>query len=119
MEEEVSKHFSRIRFFVTIALLGAFLSFAFSYILFKNVNVPLDQMQIQKINTLEDKVNQLVTAQQKGSLDLQLQMAILNMQKVANNSSGDVQAEAQKVVTETKAILEKLRGKTAPTPTKK
>ncbi len=110
MEDEIRKHLSALRTLVTIALLSVVLSFAFSYILFKNVTVPLDQLHIKKINAIEEKIDKLSSGPLKGCLDMELQRAMLNMQKVANISSGELQAQAQKVIVEIKAISDKVQG---------
>ncbi len=57
MEEEIRKHFRGVRILVTLALLAACLSFAFNYILFRDVNVPLHQLPQQELNVLQEKVD--------------------------------------------------------------
>jgi len=111
MENEIRRHISALRMLVTIALLCAILSFAFSFVLFKNASVPLDRLQIKRINMLEERVDRLGKAALKGSLDIDLQKAMLNMKKVADTSSGEVQAQAQKVLGEMKVLLDKLKEK--------
>ncbi len=113
MEDEIRKHLSALRMIVAIAMLCAILSFAFSFILFKNVSIPLDQLQIKRINAMEDKLNQLGSAKNMGALAIEAQGAVLSLQKVANHSSGEVQAQARKAIVEIKALLDTLQGKKA------
>ena len=77
MEDEVRKHFRGIRILVTLALLAACISFAFSYVLFKEVNIPLQRLQTQELVVLEGKVDHLMTSRLDGRLDVELQAALL------------------------------------------
>jgi hypothetical protein len=111
MEEEVRKHFRGIRILVTLALLAACISFAFSYVLFKEVNIPLERIRTQELNLLEGKVDYLLSSRLNGRLDVELQAALITMKDVADQTSGDVKAQAQKAIEETKALLQMLREK--------
>ena len=109
MEEDIRKHFRGVRILVTLALLAACISFAFSYVLFKEVNVPLERLRTQELNLLEGKVDYLMTSRLDGRLDVELQAALLTMRDISNQTSGDLQAQAQKALEETKALLQMLR----------
>lgn len=109
MEEDIRKHFRGVRILVTLALLAACVSFAFSYVLFKEVNVPLERIRTQELNLLEGKVDYLMSSRLDGHLDVELQAALLTMRDVANQTSGDLQAQAEKALQETKALLQMLR----------
>ena len=109
MEDETRKHFRGIRILVTLALLAACMSFAFSYVLFKEVNIPLQRMQTHELVLLEGKVDHLMTSRLDGRLDVELQSALLAMRDVAAQTSGDLQEQAQKALEETKALLQMLR----------
>jgi hypothetical protein len=116
MEEETQKHFRGIRILVTLALLAACISFAFSYILFKEVNIPLQRLRTQELNLLEGKVDYvggkvdyMMSSRLNGRLDVELQSALLSMQFVADNSKGQVKVQALKAMSETKALLDALR----------
>mgnify|MGYP001113748700 CR=1 FL=1 len=89
MEDEVRKHIRGIRILVTLALLAACISFAFSYVLFKEVNIPLERLRTQELNLLEGKVDYLMTSRLDGRLDVELQAALLAMRDVAAQTSGD------------------------------
>jgi hypothetical protein len=109
MEDDTRKHFRGIRILVTLALLAAFISFAFSYVLFKEVNIPLQRLRTHELNLLEGKVDYLMSSRLDGRLDVELQAALLTMRDVANQTSGDLQEQAEKALEETKALLEMLR----------
>ena len=111
MEEEVRKHFRGIRILVTLALLAACISFAFSYVLFKEVNIPLERIRTHELNLLEGKVDYLLSSRLDGRLDVELQAALITMKDVADQTSGDLKAQAQKAIEETKALLQMLREK--------
>ena len=109
MENEIRKHLRGIRILVTLALLAACISFAFSYILFKEVNIPLERMRTHELNLLEGKVDYLMSSRLDGRLDVELQAALIAMKDVANQTSGDLQEQARKAMEETKKLLEMLR----------
>lgn len=109
MEEEIRKHFRGVRILVTLALLAACISFAFSYVLFKEVNVPLEKLRTQELNLLEGKIDYLMTSRLDGRLDVELQAALLTMRDISNQTSGDLQEQAQKALAETKLLLQMLR----------
>jgi len=109
MEDEVRKHFRGIRILVTLALLAACISFAFSYVLFKEVSIPLERIRTHELNLLEGKVDYLMSSGLDGRLDVELQAALLTMRDVAAQTSGDLQKQAQKALEETKALLQMLR----------
>lgn len=109
MEEEIRKHFRGVRILVTLALLAACISFAFSYVLFKEVNVPLEKLRTQELNLLEGKIDYLMTSRLDGRLDVELQAALLTMRDISNQTSGDLQEQAQKALAETKLLLQLLR----------
>ena len=109
MEDEIRKHLRGIRILVTLALLAACISFAFSYILFKEVNIPLERMRTHELNLLEGKVDYLMSSRLDGRLDVELQAALIAMKDVENQTSGDLQEQARKAMEETKRLLEMLR----------
>jgi hypothetical protein len=109
MEDDVRKHFRGIRILVTLALLAACISFAFSYVLFKEVNIPLERIRTHELNLLEGKVDYLMSSRLDGRLDVELQAALLTMRDVAAQTSGDLQEQAKKALEETKALLKMLR----------
>lgn len=111
MEEETRKHLRGIRILVTLALLAACISFAFSYVLFKEVNIPLEKLRTQELNLLEGKVDYLLSSRLDGRLDVELQAALVTMRDVASQTSGDLREQAQKAMEETKALLQMLREK--------
>ena len=80
-----------------LALLAACISFAFSYVLFKEVSIPLERIRTHELNLLEGKVDYLMSSGLDGRLD------------VAAQTSGDLQEQAQKALAETKALLQMLR----------
>jgi len=109
MEEEIRKHFRGVRILVTLALLAACMSFAFSYVLFKEVNIPLERIRTHELNLLAGKVDYLMTSRLDGRLDVELQAALVTMRDVVDQTSGDLRDQAQKAVEETKALLQMLR----------
>ena len=109
MEEDIRKHFRGVRILVTLALLAACISFAFSYVLFKEVNVPLERLRTQELNLIEGKIDYLMSSRLDGRLDVELQAALLTMRDISNQASGDLQAQAQKALEETKTLLQMLR----------
>lgn len=109
MEEESRRHFRGLRILVTLALLAAFISFAFTYVLFKEVSVPLEKIRTQELNHLEGKLDYLLSSRLDGRLDVELQAALLSMRDIAENGSGEVQAQAKKAMEETKTLLSLLR----------
>ena len=94
---------------MTLALLAACISFAFSYILFKEVNMSLERMRTHELNLLEGKVDYLMSSRLDGRLDVELQAALIAMKDVENQTSGDLQEQARKAMEETKKLLEMLR----------
>jgi len=111
MEDEARKHFRGIRILITLALLVACMSFVFSYVLFKEVNIPLQRLRTQEINLLEGKIDYLMSSSMEGRLDVELQAALLTMRDVASKSSGELQDQAHKAMKETKTLLQMLRQK--------
>ncbi len=111
MEEEIRKHLSALRLLVALALLIGCLSFGFSYVLFRDVSLPLERLQTHQIKDIEKKIDNLVTSQIYGSLVQELQTSLIHMQAVIDNSSGALQAQAQKTAAETKALLKKFQTK--------
>ena len=109
MEDETRKHFRGIRILITLALLVACMSFAFSYVLFKEVSIPLERIRTHELNLLEGKVDYLMSSGLNGRMDVELQAALLTMRDVAAQTSGDLQEQAQKALEETKALLQMLR----------
>ena len=109
MEEETRKHLRGVRILVTLALLAACISFAFSYVLFKEVNIPLQRIRTHELNLLEGKVDYLMSSRLNGRLDIELQAALLAMKDVADQSSGELQAQARQAMEETKQLLQMLR----------
>ncbi len=111
MEDEIRKHFRGIRILVTLALLAACISFAFSYVLFKEVNIPLERIRTHELNLLEGKIDYLMSSRLDGRLDVELQAALITMRDVAEQTSGDLRKQAIKTLEETKALLRMLREK--------
>ena len=109
MEDEIRKHFRGIRVLVTLALLAACMSFAFSYVLFKEVSIPLERLRTHELNLLEGKLDYLMSSRMDGHLDVELQSALLTMRDVASKTSGDLQEQAYKALEETKQLLQMLR----------
>jgi hypothetical protein len=109
MEDETRKHFRGIRILVTLALLAACMSFAFSYVLFKEVSIPLERIRTHELNLLEGKVDYLMSSRLDGRLDVELQAALITMRDVAAQTSGDLQEQAKKALEETKGLLQMLR----------
>ncbi len=109
MEDEVRKHFRGIRILVTLALLAACISFAFSYVLFKEVNIPLQRIRTHELNLLEGKVDYLMSSRLDGRLDVELQAALITMRDVAGQTSGELQEQAERAMEETKGLLRMLR----------
>ena len=109
MEDDIRKHLRGIRLLVTLALLAACISFAFSYVLFKEVNIPLERMRTHELSLLEGKVDYLMSSRLDGRLDVELQSALITMKDVADQTSGDLQEQARKAMDETKKLLQMLR----------
>ena len=109
MEDETRKHFRGIRILITLALLVACMSFAFSYVLFKEVSIPLERLRTHELNLLEGKLDYLMSSRMDGHLDVELQSALLTMRDVASKTSGDLQEQAHKALEETKQLLQMLR----------
>jgi len=108
MEEEIRKHFRGVRILVTLALLAAFISFAFTYVLFKEVSVPLERLRTQEYNQLQNKVESFISSRTECTntrMVIELQLAALDLKQIAQQSSGDLQVQAQKALAETKALL--------------
>ena len=93
----------------TLALLAACLSFAFGYILFKEVSIPLERIRTQELNALQNKVDYLMNSRLDGRMDLELQMALQSMQELRLSGPATIQDQAQKAIDQTKALLEQLR----------
>jgi len=110
MEEIIQKHLRSIRIIVALALFIGLFSVGFSYILFKEVSMPLELLSSQRVNELEKKVDYLISSRLNGRMDIQLQSSLINMQEIRENSSGDIKAQAEKAMAETKELLDKLRG---------
>lgn len=109
MEEETRKHLRSIRILVTLALLAACISFAFSYVLFKEVSIPLQRIRTHELNLLEGKVDYLMSSRLDGRLDVELQAALLTMKDLADQTSGELKEQARKAIEETKQLLKMLR----------
>ena len=116
MEETVQKHLRSIRILLVIALLVSMLSFGFSYVLFKEVSVPLETLRVQQLSSIENKVNTnqvkvdyLLSSRLNGRLDIGLQSTLLQLDEVIENSAGEIKTQAEKARAETKALLDQLR----------
>jgi hypothetical protein len=109
MEDDIRKHFRGVRILVTLALLLACISFAFSYILFKEVSIPLQRIRTIELGMLEGKIDYLMSSRLDGRLDVELQAALLTMRDIASKTSGDIQDQAYKALGETKELLQMLR----------
>jgi hypothetical protein len=110
MEEDTRKHLRGVRIIVTLSLLAACLSFAFSYVLFKDVSVPLERMRSQEVSALQSKVDSMIATRMNGRMDVELQMAIHNMKELNKHASPAVKAQAAKAIQETRTLLNLLRG---------
>ncbi len=110
MEDEIRKHLRGVRIIVTLSLLAACLSFAFSYVLFKDVSVPLERMRSQELSALQTKVDYIVATRMNGRMDVELQMAVHNMKELKTHASPAVKAQAAKAIAETQNLLNMLRG---------
>jgi len=111
METDVRKHLRGMRILVTLSLLAACLSFVFSYVLFKDVSVPLERMRTQEIQALQAKVDSLsVSRWDAGRMDLELQTAIHSMKEIQGHPSSAVQEQAAKALEESRTLLELMRG---------
>ena len=82
MEAETGKHLRGIRILCTLALLAACISFAFTYVLFKEVSIPLDRLRTTEFNDLQSKVDYMLSARLNGRMEVDLQLAIHNMQEL-------------------------------------
>jgi len=109
MEDDVRKHLRGIRIIVTLSLLAACLSFAFSYVLFKDVSVPLERLRSQELSALRSEVDSIVDSRIDGRMDVELQLAIHNMKELQKYATPAVQAQAVKAVQETRELLNLLR----------
>ena len=85
------------------------MSFVFSYVLFKEVSIPLERLRTHELNLLEGKLDYLMSSRMDGHLDVELQSALLTMRDVASKTSGDLQEQAYKALEETKQLLQMLR----------
>ena len=111
MEEIVQKHLRSIRIIVALALFTALFAIGFSYILFKEVSMPLELLSTKRVNELEKKVDYLISSRLNGRMDIQLQSSLISMEEIKQNSSGEIKTQAEKAMAETKALLDRLRGK--------
>ena len=109
MEDESRRHFRGLRVLVTLALLAACLSFAFSYILFKDVSIPLNRLRSQEFNALQSKVDSILASRLNGRMDVELQMALMSMQELEDSGPQEVKVQAKKAIHETKLLLDILR----------
>ncbi len=113
MDDEIRKHLRSIRILVTLALLAAFLSFAFTYLLFKEVSTPLEAIRSQQIAKIESKIDDLATSRadsMKKRAAIELELAVHDLEQIASQSSGEVADRAAKALEETRALLELLKG---------
>ena len=118
MEQEISKNLKRMKALALIALVVAVVSLVFAYVLYRNVSSPLEKIQKEQLANLESKVNFLVSSRLDGRMDVELQLAILNIQELVDSSSGEVNIQAQKALIETQALLDTLRKTRTPVPEK-
>ena len=109
MEDESLRHFRGVRVLVTLALLAACLSFAFSYILFKDVSIPLNRLRSQEFSALESKVDYILATRLNRRMDVELQTALMSMQELKNSGPDAIKAQAQKAIDETNVLLNMLR----------
>lgn len=111
MDDEIRKHLRSIRVLVTLALLAAFLSFAFTYLLFKEVSTPLEALRSQQIANVEGKVEALIAsraASMKKRAMIELQLAVHDLEQIASQSSGEIASRAAKALEETRSLLDLL-----------
>lgn len=119
MDDEIRKHLRSIRILVTLALLAAFLSFAFTYLMFKEVSTPLEALRSQQIAKMESKVEALIassTDSAKKRAAIELELAVHNLEQLASQSSGEIAARAAKALEEIRSLLELLQGSQEPSP---
>lgn len=117
MDDEIRKHLRSIRVLVTLALLAAFLSFAFTYLLFKEVSTPLEALRSQQIANVEGKVEALIAsraASMKKRAMIELQLAVHDLEQIASQSSGEIASRAAKALEETRSLLDLLKGQPEP-----
>lgn len=113
MDDEIRKHLRSIRILVTLALLAAFLSFAFTYVLFKEVRTPLEAIRSQQIAKIESKIEGLATSHadaMKKRTAIELELAVHDLEQLASLSSGEIAARAATALKEIRALLELLQG---------
>ncbi len=117
MEEETRKSLRGVHILLTIALFAAFISFGFSYVLFRDVNIPLQQIRTQELSALSKRVDgiggkldYLLSSRLNEHVAIELQKSLLNMRFVEDTSQGAVRDQAQKAAAETKALLDIIRG---------
>ena len=115
METEIRKHLRGVRILVTLSLLVACLSFAFSYVLFQEVSVPLQKRQAGELASLRERVDDLVAAGQGRSVPqvTMLWEAVRVMQFLREDGSDVIRGQAAKAEEETRRLLEILK-KTPP-----
>lgn len=119
MDDEIRKHLRSIRILVTLALLAAFLSFAFTYLMFKEVSAPLEAIRSQQIAKVENKVEALIASSAesvKKRAAIELELAVYDLEQIASQSSGEVAARAAKALEETRSLLDLLKGPPEPSP---
>ena len=110
MEESIiRKHLRGIHTLVFVALFAAFISFAFTFVLFRELSIPLEYLQEHKFNTLQSKVNNILITRLNGRMDIELQMAIYQMTELERITTGEIKDQAGKAIHETKTLLEMLR----------
>jgi|GEM_PF-1569107 len=117
MDDEIRKHLRSIRILVTLALLAAFLSFAFSYVLFKEVSAPLEALRSQQIAKVENKIEALIAFRaesMKKRAMIELELAVHDLEQIASQSSGEIASRAAKALEETRSLLELLKGQPEP-----
>lgn len=119
MDDEIRKHLRSIRMLVTLALLAAFLSFAFTYLLFKEVSTPLEALRSQQIAKVESKVEALIASRaesMKKRAMIELELAVHDLEQIASQSSGEIASRAAKALEETRSLLDLLKGQPEPAP---
>ncbi len=109
MEEQALGQVKKMKAIAVVALVAACIALALSYTMYKKVATPLKHIQTEQLAALESKVDFLVESRLNGRMDVELQLAILNIKELQENTTGEVAAQAAKALAETQALLDMLR----------
>jgi hypothetical protein len=114
MEEETVRSLRKMRALAVVAILAAVIALVLSYTMYKKVATPLKRIQTEQLAALESKVDFLVSSRLNGRMDVELQLAILNLKELMEHTTGEIAAQAQKAMTEVQTLLDALRKAQAP-----